>query len=45
MQGRWFSSTPALDDEIRDKFEALRRGAVTTPEEIEHLASREAFLG
>lgn len=27
MQGRWFSSTPALDDEIRDKFEALWRKA------------------
>ena len=23
MQGRWFSSTPVLDDEIRDKFESL----------------------
>ncbi len=27
MQGRWFSSTPALDDAIREKFEALWRKA------------------
>ena len=27
MQGCWFSSTPALDDAIRDKFEALWRKA------------------
>lgn len=27
MQGRWFSSTPALDDEIRNKFESLWRKA------------------
>ena len=27
MQGRWFSSTPALDDKIRDKFEPLWRKA------------------
>jgi uncharacterized protein (DUF924 family) len=27
MQGRWFSSTPALDDEIRNKFEPLWRKA------------------
>lgn len=27
MQGRWFSSKPALDDEIRDKFETLWRKA------------------
>jgi uncharacterized protein (DUF924 family) len=27
MQDRWFSSTPALDDEIRSQFEALWRKA------------------
>ena len=27
MQGRWFSSTPALDDEIRSQFESLWRRA------------------
>jgi uncharacterized protein (DUF924 family) len=27
MQGRWFASTPVLDQEIRDKFEALWRKA------------------
>ncbi len=27
MQGRWFSSTPALDDEIRSQFEPLWRKA------------------
>ena len=27
MQSRWFASTPALDDEIRNKFESLWRKA------------------
>jgi uncharacterized protein (DUF924 family) len=27
MQGRWFSSTPALDEKIREKFESLWRKA------------------
>ena len=53
VRKRWLRSTPQFDAEIRTRFVRHRRELVrrcgrfphSTPEELDHLASKQAFTG